>query len=234
MTTTLFKTLGAATTLAGIIATAGSASAATISFSGGTNFAPTDIVNQSIGVSKFDTSLGTLRSVTLQFTGDVTGEAGFENRASNAATIAVTLAGNLTLELDSILLSLNPENISSYQVSSFDQRLDFAGASGKTIAGLNATGSDTRTYTDSAILQSFIGTGDLNFLFSAIATSQVSGSGNITSYVDTLAKAGITVIYDFDPAQSVPEPTSVLGFGLFAGAAFLAQRKKSAIKISNS
>ncbi|MBD2360679.1 PEP-CTERM sorting domain-containing protein [Anabaena minutissima FACHB-250] len=233
MTTTLFKTIGAATTLAGIIATAGAANAATISYSGGTDFALTDIIDQSINVQKFDASLGTLKSVILEFDGAIAGGAGFENRGNSAAQVAVKFASDLTLELDQILLSINPQNISTYQVARYDGTTDNAGASGRTLDNLSAAQSGSQSYTDSQILQSFIGTGNLNFLFSAIATSEIIGSGNMSSYFDTFAKAGVKVTYDYDPVQSVPESSTTLGFGLIAGISLLSQRKKSWLKASN-
>ncbi len=54
------------------------------------------------------------------------------------------------------------------------------------------------------------------------------------SYIDTYAKAGIKVTYDYDDVKSVPEPSTTLGFGLIAGLGLLSQRKKSWLKVSNS
>ncbi|MCF4969770.1 choice-of-anchor E domain-containing protein [Nostoc sp. CMAA1605] len=232
MTTTLFKTIGAATTLAAIALTASSANAATISYSNGTDFAVTDFTDKVINIKKFDSSLGTLKSVILEFEGTITGGAGFENRSSSPADVQATLSSNLSLKLDNILVQLNPQNVSSYQVASYDGILNYTGASGRTVENLLANQSGVRNYTDSQILQSFIGSGNLNFLFSAKATSLITGSGNMASYFDTLAKAGVKVTYDYDPVKSVPEPSAALGFGLFAVIGLLSQRQKIRLKAS--
>jgi hypothetical protein len=235
MTTKLFQTLAAATTLAGIVATAGSANAASLSYTGSTNFKTTNIVNEAISVQKFDSSLGTLTGVKLKFTSDIKGSIGFENLGSSPADITVTLGSNVNLKLgNSSLFSMSPATSQTYQnVAAFDGAIDFKPPSGLDVQGLNATKSDQTTITDSQMLQSFIGTGNLNFLFSAIATSNVSGSGNIVSMISTLAKGTVAVTYDYDPVKSVPEPSAAIGIGLVAGIGLLSQRKKSWLKASN-
>ena len=82
MTTKLLNTLAAATTLAGIVATSGAANAASLSYTSSiiTNF--TDIIDAPLSVQQFDSSLGTLQGVTIEFTGDILGNAGFENSKS--------------------------------------------------------------------------------------------------------------------------------------------------------
>ncbi|QLE57799.1 choice-of-anchor E domain-containing protein [Nostoc sp. TCL26-01] len=238
MTTTLFKTLGAATTLAGIIATAGSANAASLSYTTATNFANTDIVDSTISVQKFNSALGTLKKVTLNFVGDLTGDAKFESRNARNSTVTVDLSGEISLTQVNLepkpLLLLTPQQVNSYNVSPFDGVTDFGGTSGRTLTGLSATKSTDAIFTDSPSLQVFTGTGNLDFLFTAFANSVVSGSGNITSSINTLAKASVQVTYDYDPAKSVPEPSAALGIGLIAGLGMLSQRKKSSMKVSNS
>ncbi|WP_414575634.1 choice-of-anchor E domain-containing protein [Anabaena sp. CCY 9402-a] len=235
MTTTLFKALGAATTLAGIIASAGSANAASLTKTASTSFALTDIINQSIGVEQFNSSFGTLQSVTIDFTADIKGDAGFENRSPNPAQITVTLGSNINLSLNNqSLFTLNPQNVSSYQTAAYDGINNFGGTSGQIVPGLMASQSGTFASTDSQFLQSFVGSGNMNFMFSALANSAVTGSGNISSFVDTLAKANIQVTYEYDPAQSVPEASAVLGLGLIAGIGLLSQHKKGWLKTANS
>jgi hypothetical protein len=234
MTTTLFKILGTATTLAGIIVSAGSANAASLTKTASTSFAPTNILNQSIGIEKFNTSLGTLQSVTIDFTGDIKGDAGFENISPNPSQINVSLGGKLSLSLNNqSLLTLDPENISSYQTGAYDGAINFGGTSGQTIPGLMASQSGTFASTDSQFLQSFIGAGNVNFIFSALGNSVVGGSGNISSFVATSAKTSIRVTYEYDSTQSIPEASAVLGLGLIAGIGLLSQHKKGLFKIAN-
>ncbi|MBW4676893.1 MAG: choice-of-anchor E domain-containing protein [Desmonostoc geniculatum HA4340-LM1] len=235
MTTKLFKTLGAATTLAGIVATSGVANAASLSYTSSSNYEFTDIIDAPLSVQKFDSSLGTLQGVTIEFTGDLLGNAGFENRSPTASQVTVNLASQFSLQLNNqSLLALNPQYTSSYQVAKYDNITDYSGTSGKTLSNLTATQYATQSSTNTQFLQSFIGNGNVDFLFSAIANSLVTGSGNMRSYIDTYAKAGINVTYDYEEIKSVPEASTTLGIGLVAGLCLLSQRKKSWLKVLNS
>ncbi len=235
MTTKLFNTLAAATTLAGIVATSGAANAASLSYNSSTNYDFTNIIDAPLSVQKFNSSLGTLKGVTISFTGDILGNAGFENRSPTPTQVTVNLASQLSLKLNNqSLFALNPQDISSYQAAKYDGTTDYSGTSGKTISNLTATQSATQSFTNTQFLQSFTGNGDIDFLFSALANSVVTGSGNMRSYIDTYAKAGIKVTYDYDEVKSVPESSATLGIGLIAGLCLLSQRKKSWIKVSNS
>ncbi|MDZ8184308.1 MAG: choice-of-anchor E domain-containing protein [Nostoc sp. ChiSLP02] len=235
MTTKLLNALGAATTLAGIVATSGVANAASLSYTSSTNYEFTDIIDAPLSIQKFNSSLGTLKGVTIEFTGDILGNAGFENRSPSASQATVTLGSQLSLELNNqSLLTLNPKYTSQYQVAKYDGITDYAGTSGKTLSNLTATQFGTQSFTDTQFLQSFIGNGNVDFLFSAIANSLVSGSGNIRSYIDTYAKAGVKVTYNYEELKSVPEASTTLGIGLVAGLCLLSQRKKISAKVLNS
>ncbi|WP_414549917.1 choice-of-anchor E domain-containing protein [Anabaena sp. CCY 0017] len=238
MTTKLLNSLAAATTLAGMMVTAGVANAASLTRTVSTDFALTNIVDSVLSIEKFDSSLGTLNSVYLDFTSNLTGSAGFENRGAGASTIKIKLGANVELkQLNLDLSSSFPITLTSeelYSVSSFDGVFDWNGTSGMTVTGLTATQSATKMFTDLSDLAVFTGTGNLDFLFSALAHSNVTGSGNMASFVDTLAKASLSVTYNYDDLKTVPEPSALLGIGLFAGIGLLSQRKKSWFKISYS
>ncbi|MBE8968903.1 choice-of-anchor E domain-containing protein [Nostocales cyanobacterium LEGE 12452] len=234
MTTKLFNTLAAATTLAGIVATSGAANAASLSYTSSSNYELTDIIDTPLSIQKFNSSLGTLQGVTIEFTGDILGNAGFENRSPTASQTTVNLSSQFSLKLNNqSLFALNPQYTSSYQVAKYDGITDYSGTSGKTLSNLTATQSGIQTFTNTQFLQSFTGNGDIDFLFSALASSVVTGSGNMRSYIDTYAKAGIKVTYDYDEVTAVPESSATLGIGLIAGLCLLSQRKKSWIKMFN-
>ncbi|MBG1271480.1 choice-of-anchor E domain-containing protein [Nostoc sp. WHI] len=235
MTTKLFNTLAAATTLVGIVVTSGAANAASLSYTSFIDYELTDIIDTPLSIQKFNSSLGTLKGVTIGFTGDLLGNAGFENRSKSSTNVTVTLASELSLKLNNqFLFGLNPEDSFTYPVPRYDGITDYSGASGKTLSNLTATQSNTQSFTNAQFLQSFIGNGNVDFLFSASAKSLVTGSGNMSSYFDTLAKANIKVTYDYDEMTSIPEPSTTLGVGLIAGLFLLSQRKKSWSKVSNS
>lgn len=234
MTKTPLKTLGSAITLAGIMFTAGSANAASLTQTVGTIFDFTDF-EQTVGIQKFNSSLGTLTGVTIDFLGELRGNAGFENTSSRPATVLLTLGADLNLSLNNqTLVALNPQSSSSYTVARYDGIRDFSGASGRTVAGLTALEFDTYTSTDNQFLQSFIGSGNLDFLFSAVALSNVRGSGNIVSFVNTEARTNIQVTYNYDPVPAtVPEASAAWGVGLIAALGLLSHNKKSWLKTSN-
>ncbi|WP_071188565.1 PEP-CTERM sorting domain-containing protein [Trichormus sp. NMC-1] len=238
MNSKFISTLAAATTLAGIVATAGTANAASLTYttsSGG--FEYTDI-KKTLSIQKFDSALGILKSVQLNFTGDISGNAGFENRSSNASTVTVNLGALINLTKEGLNLNpplpITPSSTYSYNVATYDGTTDFTGESGRKIDNLTATEFISKMFTDNSSLDIFTGVGNLDFLFSAIAKSTVTGSGNISSYVETLAKANLSVTYNYDTPNStkVPEPSTLLGFGLVAGFGLLSQRKKSLFQIS--
>ncbi|MBD2447271.1 PEP-CTERM sorting domain-containing protein [Nostoc sp. FACHB-152] len=232
MTTKLLQTLAAATTLAGIVATTGAANAASISYTGSTNYIQTDFDGELLSLTKFNSALGTLKGVTLGFTGDITGDGSLKNKntnPNNTANLTVHLTSDLDLKLketDQSLLALNVStNTGSYSLK---------GQQTTNIQTLTGTQSATQNYTlGSNLFSSFIGSGDLDLLFSATAKSVLTGSGNILADINTFARANVTVTYDYDPAKSVPEPSTVIGMGLFAGIGLLSQRKKSLFKASN-
>ncbi len=236
MKKTFTNFVAAAITLMGAIATTGVTHAATLTFDTSSDFELTDFT-KTLSVQQFDPSLGTLESVTVEFIGDVRGRARFENLGPSPTDITVTVGGNLNLDLNSSsLFSLNPQQISFFDdVPGSDGTLDFGGTSGQTISGITDTEEKTETFTDELSLQPFIGTNNIDFLFSATATSDVLGSGNIASSIRTNAKTDIKVIYEYEEAvQSVPEPSAMLGLGVIAGLGLVSGGKKIQMKMSKS
>ncbi|MEH2108018.1 PEP-CTERM sorting domain-containing protein [Nostoc sp.] len=235
MTTKLFNTLAAATTLVGIIATSGAANAASLSYTSSLDYDFTNIIDAPLSIQQFDSSLGTLKGVTIGFTGGLLANVELENYRNKTKTpVTVDITSQLSLKLNNqSLFALNPQYTFSDELAKYDGTLDYGGASGKTLSNLTATQSGTQSSTNTQFLQSFVGNGNIDFLFSALANSKVTGSGNIRANIDTLAKAGIKVTYDYD-AKPVPEPSTTLGVGLIAGLCLLSQRKKSWIKMPNS
>ncbi|MCC5636656.1 choice-of-anchor E domain-containing protein [Nostoc sp. CHAB 5844] len=246
MTTKLFQTLAAATTLAGIVTTAGAANAASLSYTTQYQYKPTNgtvspdgfyktDIEDIISVQKFNSKLGTLKSVTIDFVGGLKGDARFENRSSRSTNVLVDLAGELKLELPEGVerFNITPTQSYNYRVAAFDGITDFGGASGRTVDGLSATLAQTKTVTSSEeFFQYFLGKGTADFTFKAFADSRVVGSGNFDSQINTYAAANLTVTYEYDP-KAVPEPSAAIGIGLFAGIGLLSQRKKSWLKASN-
>ncbi|OKH34074.1 hypothetical protein NIES2119_21470 [[Phormidium ambiguum] IAM M-71] len=199
-----------------------------IEFGAPTGYGFTDIVDSILSIQQFDSSLGTLNSVFIEFTGNMRGDAEFESRDARPQTITVDLSGLLTLvgPNNNPVFELKPQEIRQYDVTRFDGTVDFGGTSGRTITGISAEASTSETIADLSALTPFIGNGTVDFSFSANAESSVRGSGNILSGISTFAKADIKVIYDYtEVPKKVPESSMVLGLGLIAGFGLLSQRK---------
>lgn len=199
-----------------------------IEFGAPTGYGFTDIENSILSIQKFDSSLGTLNSVFIKFTGNMRGDAKFESTDRRSQTITVDLSGLLTLvgPNNNPVFELKPQEIRPYNVTRFDGKEDYDGTSGRTISGISAEASTSETIKDLSALAPFIGTGTVDFSFSANAESSVRGSGNIGSVINTFAKADIKVIYDYtEVPKKVPESSMVLGLGLIAGFGLLYQRK---------
>lgn len=223
MSTKLLNTLAAATTLAGVLTMGGVANAASLVQTASTNLNPTDISDDPLTINQFDSSLGTLESVTVEFTANIEGNATFINIGSTADNPEVKLNGEAGLTLnDQSLLTLTPEESSTFTVAGGETQEE----------QLIATETQSNTFTDSEFLQAFTGNGTLDFLFSASAKSTVSGSGNLFFNVNTQASSSIVVTYNYDNFQDVPEPSGILGFGLIAGVGMVSLHKKNWLQMS--
>jgi|GEM_PF-1739222 len=192
----------------------------------------TDIEDSVLSVQKFNASLGTLKSVKLTFDAGLwqkayyehTGNAGAAGRNLSfnfAADLGLKSAEGGTSIFDIPLLGSN-----NFTVTTYDGGFDFGGTSGgKFATGLNGQYQASKTITDATALQAFIGAGSIDYLFSAFGSFGISGPGNLTSGVSTLAKGAIRVDYEYD-SKAVPEPMSLLGLAAVAGGA-IAQRRRS-------
>lgn len=232
-----FAGLTATVAFTGVIANAGTANALTKTYTDTFELAPTDITDALLSVQKFDGNLGKLKNVTIGFDGQIVGDALVESLDAQAQTLTFNLGGTLTLLGDDILNNpLFEETVSasdSFEATAFDGVTDFGGTSGQSFQGLTATLSGQNFYDDQNVLDFFTGTENLEFLFSANTNSSVTGAANLLAGITTQAGASVTVTYhyeDFDGGvlpERVPEPSAILGLGLFAGVGFLSKKKAS-------
>jgi hypothetical protein len=185
-----------------------------------TNWANTMVFNQ------FDPSLGTLTGVTLNLTGQVSGSSAFESLDSTPSTVTMNLQATITLERPdkSSLVATLPTATTVDSVSAFDGSIDFLGTSGRTHAGQNA--SDVQSVTinsPSPDLALFIGKGTISLPITGVGSSTASGSGNLQ--VQFLASAGASAVLTYQFA-TVPEPASMVLFGLGGAAAVVLLRRR--------
>ncbi|OLT62186.1 choice-of-anchor E domain-containing protein [Moorena bouillonii] len=196
-----------ATTLVGMLATTGVANAASITHTQTIDWQPTSVDTFFI-LPKFDEALGTLESVTIDLIGFVKGNARTENMEASESTVTLDLASKIGLilsEPDITLVEVIPLVSEQVALDSYDGVLDFAGSSGVTLPEREASDSTSNTFmSGDSELSYFLGSGDQDFIFTALGTSTVTGAGNLLSGFQTEVAGEVTLTYEY---QSVPEPT---------------------------
>lgn len=119
---------------------------------------------------QFDPNLGTLESVQIRITGELSGNVGVENLEDKFNTVYGTLDGTFRVydPTNGLALTLDLTQTGSQVLDPFDFNLDYGGASGYTF-GLSTNGSVSVLYTSG--FTPFIGLGNLLY---SITTSDDS------------------------------------------------------------
>ncbi len=213
------------TTLAALMLGAlGSAHALTVNhqISLDSNIAPLRSTAWSIDalLPQFDSSLGTLDSVTLTLFGYLEGSARAESKNIGARDVTLNLSATLKLVnpvSGSTLVQTTPLASNTFNAASYDGTADFGGPSGRSYLGLSADSSTARTFTDSATLAMFTGPGTVTTRLSAQGASGYLSSGNIDTQFRTRASGYASVTYAYQ-VTAVPEPGTwalmVAGLGM--------------------
>jgi hypothetical protein len=172
--------------------------------------------SSSLSFPQFDSSLGTLMSVTLDLSGSLSttitvtntdSENGCAGNAKTEVQIAVQDAGLNLSAAELVLIS-----------PAYDYSLQEAGISGPSSSGLlTETGNDGgNTYTAPAVLSEFTGPGTIGLPASTSTQALLANSGGyaVETRVTDAALTG-SVTYDYTPA-GVPEPSTLalLGVGV--------------------
>ncbi|OLT63484.1 hypothetical protein BJP37_25170 [Moorena bouillonii PNG] len=218
--------------LSSIVATTTAAKSATIVQSASVPLMPTNITDEPLTpvINPFDTSLGTLDSVTIEFNGGMSGDARSESLDAQPATLTWNLEGLFTLvgPNNTTLFTETATVQDSAEVAAYDGTTDFQGPSAVSFIGLTGDVSGEKTFTNDSVFNAFLGTDPVDFLFSAETISMVTGIANIVNAIATKAQADVTVTYDYTPSEPepVPEASSVLGLGLVAGLKLFWKRKE--------
>jgi hypothetical protein len=219
----------AITVLLCIIAMASMANAdiATVSFnahySGGTG------ITQVLSVPQFDSSLGTLQSVQIDFGVSADGWVGMENKNANTGgnkTLYTWLDdthvthGDVQLQLGASTLSSvdwSVENTYTEYLAAFDGIIDYAGASGWQTTFLDKSDSGSALYDSD--LESYIGNGTVNFNLVSSSTGVLSSSAQVSTSMGVTGTGDVTITYTYTPE---PATLAILGLG-----GLLLRRKKN-------
>jgi hypothetical protein len=193
-----------------------------------TNFSSVDLGS----ISQFDTTLGTLNSVTIAFAGEIIGTIQFTNNGSSATDVSGYDIGTLNLTSgnadlnalfpSALIVSTNTVTVTNLAAGATGP-IPAAAVSGSAVTAPVAVGSADWYLFENA------GGGSVDdlFLLSAIGSSTVSaGNGDGNAVYTTNAAGAATVTYDYGSGSPVPEPgtLSLFGTGLLGLAGVLRSR----------
>eukprot|EP00899_Mesostigma_viride_P029557 jgi/Mesvir1/9787/Mv09254-RA.1 len=184
-------------------------------FSDSFGLVPTNWV-RTLAVSQFDRGCGTLNSVSIAFTGGVSGVGAFESLEANPFVITLNLGAVISMRRSTaaggaVLFEVNPVRSQVSNAAAYDNVLDFGGPSGNTFPNLNAQRFNSTTLITN--IAEFVSTtagsvGQVFFPTTATAASTATGSGNVIQQFQTNASATISVIYSVTPPPPPPPPPS--------------------------
>lgn len=187
---------------------------------------------ETVSLTQFDSSQGTLLSVELTWSFDVDSSAGVENVSANSGVAELEQAFDIELS-NSTLGTLANEGGSfsaSGAVSGFDGTLDFAGTSGYT-EGVTTNYAASDVFTTQSILDYFTGSGSVDFDVSGDVTITTdflgTGVGFLTQTWNTVSDGELSVVYTYETTtQPIPSPAAVWAGLMLAGAAVMRRRNK--------
>ena len=168
---------------------------------------------QTLSLQRFDPLLGTLNSVTFQFSGTMRADFNGTNRSASAQQVRDTLTGQIRFVLPTA--TVFDLSLASTQAVS---------VGGRASTSYSIQASDSGDTTLSTGLASFIGSGFFDLDVFAEAATSLAGSSNVTRGATTVATATARVTYDYTAAP-VPEPASLALVGVALAAAGLGRRR---------
>jgi hypothetical protein len=167
------------------------------------------VPNRDLAVSQFDSTLGTLNSVTMDISAAIQASLGFENLKKFAGPdIEISASVHGYVIVGSMLMS-NYVDQQTYTLSlgAFDGVIDYAGTSGTTVA--TYSDADNEVFIQTSDFDRFIGTGSVLFnLMTEAFTDHLAIPANSSAIVNATGQASVLITYDYTPAP-VPEPATI-------------------------
>lgn len=223
--------LGAA--LFALIASAGAASAATLTYEYGskTTFMVTEI-DYANTLAKFDTSLGTLTGVTLTLYEAIESDLGITNTASNAQDVDVEFGSRFRwtsgdTAINTRITTRSVPNAPGTTVDLISENQSFTLAPGESTQLPTFYHALEHVIDMSPILESFHAEGGGTFSLRTTSQNRMTtsgGGGNLVFDHKTTAAVWAQVTYTYVP---IPEPSVMVFAGLF-GVAGLCRRSRRA------
>lgn len=181
----------------------------------------------SLGVGKFDGSLGTLSSVTIRFdySGHIDGS--ITNDSASPGLVDVYLGHSLAFGLNSIGGGINYGDFTVLNYDTYSVIPTQLDQGDNLPYSFDVTGSHAYSFTtaDAFFASQFIGSGLLDFEGAAMGDAWQFVGAPMDTHVNTFASIKGQVIYNYDPIASVPAPPAFLAMGL--GALRLGRRRKA-------
>lgn len=208
-----------------------SANAATITYTDSVTgiFDEVSDADATLYIPQFNSSLGTLNSITINLSTALQGDLGFENLKKftggtfNFSTQNVYAYLVLGLSGSGGMLMSNYTDNQTYTVTlaKYDGTIDYAGTSGTIVTTFSD--ADTQTYadfTDAGFLTQFTGTGNMDFTITSDSLSQLGLPSNSAAIINLTGQASVSITYDYTP---IPEPATIAFLSI--SGLFLKRRK---------
>lgn len=187
----------------------------TDSITGLFNLAP----DRDLIVPQFNSTLGTLTSVSISASTALQASLGYENTKTTGGTFNIytywtfdpTEYTHANVELSfnsSPILTSGYADAKKYTkaLSAYDGITDYAGTSGAILA--NFSDADTTSMLYNSSLAPFIGSGNLTFGLLSNAYTALQTPSNGSTQIATTGQASVSVVYDYTPIP-IPEPSTI-------------------------